>query len=64
MRLDMPEQRPRQMDTKQIRQRRIGTVEVHARCVWREQSRLVGRHQIVLFGWLVHWLLLFVPPGF
>ena len=42
MRLDMAKQRIGQMDAQQIRQRRIGTVEIHARGIGREQSRLVG----------------------
>ncbi len=41
MRLDMAEQRVRQMDAQQIRQRGIGPVEIHSRGVGREQSRLV-----------------------
>src|SRR5260370_42318902 len=41
MRLDMAKQRVRKMDTQQIRQRRIGTVEIHPRGIRREQSRLV-----------------------
>ena len=42
MRLDMAEQRVRQMDAQQIRQRRIGAVKIHPRCIRREQSRLLG----------------------
>ena len=53
MRLDMAKQRVRQMQPQQIRQRRIGPVEIHARGVGREQARPVGRsrHAIVL-EWL------------
>ena len=43
MRLDMPEQRVGQMQLEQIRQRRIGPVEIHPRGVRCQQSRLVGR---------------------
>ena len=43
MRLDMAKQRIGQMDAKQIGQRRIGAVEIHARRVRRQQSGLVGR---------------------
>ena len=42
MRLDMAKQRIGQMQAQQIRQRRIGAVEIHPRGVRREQSRLVG----------------------
>ena len=42
MRLDMAEQRIGQMDPQQIGQRRIGAVEIHARRIRREQSRLIG----------------------
>ena len=43
----------RQMQTQQIRQRRIGPVEIHARRIRREQSRLVGRSDCtVLHAWL------------
>ena len=49
MRLDMAEQRIGQMDAQQIRQRRIGAVEIHAGRIRREQARLVGgcRHVVV-----------------
>ena len=43
MRLDMAKQRLGQMQPQQIRQRRIGPVEIHPRGIGREQSRLVGR---------------------
>ena len=43
MRLDVAEQRLRQMQPQQIRQRRIGAVEIHARGIGREQARLVRR---------------------
>ena len=63
MRLDVAEQRIRQMNAQQIRQRRIGAVEIHARRIRRQQSRLIGRHRdFVVSGWLVHFQLLFVPP--
>jgi hypothetical protein len=42
MGLDMAEQRIGQMDAKQIRQRRVGAVEIHARGVGGQQSRPVG----------------------
>ena len=42
MRLDMAKQRFGQMQAQQIRQRRIGPVEIHPRGIRREQSRLVG----------------------
>jgi hypothetical protein len=42
MRLDMAEQRIGQVDAEQIRQRRIGAVEIHACCIRREQSRPIG----------------------
>ena len=42
MRLDMAKQRVGQMQPQQIGQRRIGAVEIHARGIGREQSRLVG----------------------
>ena|GEM_PF-14680 len=63
MRLDVAEQRIGQMNAKQIRQRRIGAVEIHSGCIRRQQSRLLGgsRH-IVVFARLVHLQLLFVPP--
>ena len=55
MRLDMAKQRIGQMDAQQIRQRRIGAVEIHSRRIRREQSRLVGRHcHIDVFDWLLH----------
>jgi len=41
MRLDMAKQCVRQMQAKQIRQRRIGTIEIHAGSVRRQQSRLI-----------------------
>ena len=41
MRLDVAKQRVGQMQPQQIRQRRIGAVEIHARGVGREQARLV-----------------------
>ena len=43
MRLDVAEQRVGQMDAQQIRQRRIGAVEIHPRGVGREQARFIGR---------------------
>ena len=64
MRLDMAEQRVGQMDAQQIRQRRIGAVEIHPRRIRREQSRPIGRlGHFVVFGWLVHLQLLSVPSG-
>jgi hypothetical protein len=57
----MAEQRLREMDAKQIRQRRIGAVKIHPRRIWRKQSRLIGRRcQIVVFARLVHLQPLFV----
>ncbi len=41
MRLDMAEQCIREMQAKQIRQCRIGPVEIHSRRIRREQSRLI-----------------------
>src|SRR6266699_2602401 len=52
------------MDAKQIRQRRIGAVEIHSRCIRREQPRLIGwSRYIARFVQLVHLQLLFIPPG-
>jgi hypothetical protein len=50
MRLDMSEQRVGQMNAKQIRQCRIGAVEVHSGCIRREQSGLIKEicHAIVV----------------
>ena len=62
MRLDMAEQRVRQMNPQKIRQRRIGAVEIHPRSIRREQSRPVGgAGHITLSGQLWHLHLLFVP---
>ena len=44
MRLDVAKQSVRQMEPQQIRERRIGAVEIHARGVGREQARLVRRN--------------------
>jgi len=64
MRLDVAEQRIGKMDAKQIRQRRIGAVEIHSGCVRREQPRLIGwSRYIARFVQLVHLQILFVPPG-
>jgi hypothetical protein len=53
--LDMAEQRVGQMDAQQIRQNRIGAVEIHPRRIRREQSRPIRRlRHFVVFGWLVH----------
>ena len=53
MRLDMAEQRIGQMQPQQIGQRRIGAVEIHARRIGREQSRLVGRIcRAIMHAWL------------
>jgi hypothetical protein len=60
MRLDMTEQRFGQMDAQEIGQRRIGPVEIHARRIRREQSRLVGYR--IDFAWVLHLQPLFVPP--
>jgi hypothetical protein len=55
MRLDMAEQRIGQMNTQQIRQRRIGAVEIHAGRIRCKQSRRLGwRCHITVLGWLVH----------
>jgi hypothetical protein len=62
MRLDMAEQPIRKMDTKQIGQRRIGPIEIHAGRIRRQQSRLVRRSGYIVFFWLLHLQLLFVPP--
>jgi hypothetical protein len=62
MRLDMTEQRIRQMDAKQIGQRRIGAVKIHAGGIGREQSRPVGWSWRIDFAWLLHLQLLFVRP--
>jgi len=52
------------MDAKQIRQRRIGAVEIHSGCIRREQPRLIGwSRYIARFVQLVHLQLLFIPPG-
>jgi len=51
------------MDAEQVRQRRIGAVEIHPRRIRREQSRLIGWScHIVVLAELVHLQLLFVPP--
>ncbi len=42
MRLDMAKQRIWQMNAQQIRQRRIGAVEIHSGCIRREQPRSIG----------------------
>ena len=53
MRLDMAEQRIRQMQPQQIGQRRIGPVEIHPCRIRREQSRLIGRTcRAILHAWL------------
>ena len=53
MRLDMSEQRIGQMDAKQIRQRRVGAVEIHARGVGGKQSRPVGGSgNAIMLAWL------------
>ena len=52
MRLDVAKQRIGQMQAQQIGQRRIGAVEIHARRVRREQSRLVGGGSAILLEWL------------
>ena len=52
MRLDMAKQRFRQMQAQQIRQRRIGPVEIHPRRVRREQPRLAGSGYAILLEWL------------
>ncbi len=43
MRLDMAKQRIRQMNAKQIRQRRIGPVKIHAGRIRRQQPLLIDR---------------------
>ena len=52
MRLDMVKQRLGQMQPQEIRQRRIGPVEIHPRGVRCQQTRLVGRGRAILFEWL------------
>ncbi len=53
--LDMAEQRIGQMDAQQIRQRRIGTVEIHSGCIGRKQPRRVaGDRPLVLLFPMVH----------
>ena len=53
MRLDMAEQRVGEMQSQQIGQRRIGPVEIHARRIGREQSRLIGRAcRAIMHAWL------------
>ena len=42
MRLDMAKQQIGQMDAKQVRQGRIGTIKIHAGGIRREQSRPIG----------------------
>jgi hypothetical protein len=42
MRLDMAVQRIGQMDAKQVRQRRVGAVEIHAGRIRRKQAGPVG----------------------
>jgi hypothetical protein len=42
MRLDMAKQRIGQMNPQQIRQRRIGAVEIHSGRIRREQPRPIG----------------------
>jgi hypothetical protein len=56
MRLDMAEQRIRQMNAQQVGQRRIGAVKIHPRRIRRQQTRLIGRcRHVVMFAQLVHW---------
>ena len=58
MRLDMVKQRIRQMQPQQIRQRRIGPVEIHARGVGCEQARPVGRSRdAIVLEWLHYFAL-------
>jgi hypothetical protein len=53
MRFDMAKQRIGQMDAEQVRQRRIGAVEIHSGRIRREQSRLIGRRcYTILLEWL------------
>ena len=44
MRLDVTEQRVRQMDAQQIRQRLIGAIEIHPRGIGRQQAEVRPRH--------------------
>jgi hypothetical protein len=48
MRLDMPKQRVRQIEAQKISQCRIGTIEIHAGCVGREQAALDRLSPIIL----------------
>jgi hypothetical protein len=60
MRVDVAKQRVWKVDTKQIRQRRIGAIEIHSGCIRRKQSRLTGRRRYpILLEWL-HRIPLFV----
>jgi hypothetical protein len=53
MRLDVAKQRFGEMQAQQIRQRRIGPVEIHPRGVRGEQSRLVRMScPAILLAWL------------
>jgi hypothetical protein len=62
MRLEVAEQRVRQMNPQKVSQRRIGAVEIHPRSIRREQSWPVGgASHVTLSGQLWHLHLLFVP---
>jgi hypothetical protein len=53
MRFDMAKHRIRQMQPQQIRQRRVGPIEIHAGGVGRQQSGLIGNiGGAVVLEWL------------
>ena len=52
MRLDVAKQRIGQINTEQIRQRRIGPVKVHTGCIRRKQSRLTRLMRSDARAWL------------
>ena len=52
MRLDMAKQRIGQVNAEQIRQRRIGPVEIHTGCIRRKQSRLTRLMRSEARAWL------------
>ena len=54
MRLDMAEERVGQMDVQEIGQRRIGTMEIHAGGVGREQTALARPWRHIRLEELAH----------
>jgi hypothetical protein len=61
MRLDMAKQCVRQMKPQQIRQRRIGAIEIHAGRIRRQQSRPVGSDCLTI---LLEWLHFYASRSF